>query len=610
MGKAARNHGGTGGHGVSPMFGEKPNYNRHVMGDRLLLGLVPTNQRSMLRHQKVSSKLLMTGVAESLPDSCKRLSQEGLQQAPPLRSPSQEDASVDQTVSTVKQHVASVKQHVPSAKQFGASVIHLGATVMPPVASDKQPVALVKKPVAPVKQHVDSVKQPVALVKNPVASVKQHVASVKKPVASVKRNIASVKQPVVSVNQPVVSVKQPLASVDQLVSSFKQPVASVKQPVASVKEQVNPGPDTLLEQQPLISDKPLNTSVQETLIKAQHPTSKIETVNSVKPPVTSVDISQQQQTLGSGQNSMIKAQLPVTKIQHSVTSSFRQDILQEQQTLSLDDSLIYTEQKSVMKAKLPVTTDLNSENSTQYSVTSDNQPTTSVTLSVSSPPGLDTMIEPQTLGSDQTQIKAQFPENLFLPSVTSSQQSVTSVKQPVTSTQKSLTSIAQPVTLTQQSLTSIDQPVTSTQPTLTSVKQPVVSVKLQETSAQILDELKEQQTLTSPQLKIDPGQHFPNAAKMTLGYRANKPHGYHEIPKPMVYWPPFQTIIYQEWVKVSPILISYHCISVPPFQLPSGLVQIPLSPVMFIANNSSQAHQIHQPHRSLNDYMTSMQEQD
>ena len=45
MGRAARNSGGTGGHGYFPLPGEKPNYNRHIMTDRALFGLVKDNER-------------------------------------------------------------------------------------------------------------------------------------------------------------------------------------------------------------------------------------------------------------------------------------------------------------------------------------------------------------------------------------------------------------------------------------------------------------------------------------------------------------------------------------------------------------------------------------
>ena len=48
MGRAARNHGGTGGHGCAPLPGERPNFNRHVMSDKSLLGLVSNDDRRKL----------------------------------------------------------------------------------------------------------------------------------------------------------------------------------------------------------------------------------------------------------------------------------------------------------------------------------------------------------------------------------------------------------------------------------------------------------------------------------------------------------------------------------------------------------------------------------
>ena len=34
MGRPARNHGGTGGHGCHPLPGERPNFNHHVISDK------------------------------------------------------------------------------------------------------------------------------------------------------------------------------------------------------------------------------------------------------------------------------------------------------------------------------------------------------------------------------------------------------------------------------------------------------------------------------------------------------------------------------------------------------------------------------------------------
>ena len=53
MGRAARNHGGTGGHGYFPLPGERPNYNNHIMQDMVLFNTVKNNVR---KHGK-SSKL-------------------------------------------------------------------------------------------------------------------------------------------------------------------------------------------------------------------------------------------------------------------------------------------------------------------------------------------------------------------------------------------------------------------------------------------------------------------------------------------------------------------------------------------------------------------------
>ena len=53
MGRAARNHGGTLGHGYFPLPGERPNYNNHIMQDMVLFNTVKNNVR---KHGK-SSKL-------------------------------------------------------------------------------------------------------------------------------------------------------------------------------------------------------------------------------------------------------------------------------------------------------------------------------------------------------------------------------------------------------------------------------------------------------------------------------------------------------------------------------------------------------------------------
>ena len=49
MGRAARNYGGTRGHGYFPLPGERPNVNRHVMNDSDLFSLVKSSEKKMLK---------------------------------------------------------------------------------------------------------------------------------------------------------------------------------------------------------------------------------------------------------------------------------------------------------------------------------------------------------------------------------------------------------------------------------------------------------------------------------------------------------------------------------------------------------------------------------
>ena len=108
-----------------------------------------------------------------------------------------------------------------------------------------------------------------------------------------------------------------------------------------------------------------------------------------------------------------------------------------------------------------------------------------------------------------------------------------------------------------------------------------------------------------------PDQH-PQHDNMTLQYAVKEHHEYHAVPQPMVSLTAFQTHRPQLWVpncpmqtQVSPTLISFpsNPVHVSSFQLPC-LVQVQLSPVMFMVNTSNQAHI---PPTA---YMTSMPEQD
>ena len=56
MGRPARNHGGTGGHGCQPLPGERPDFNRHVVSDKTLQKMVKNaNQEPAGRSTKLDT---------------------------------------------------------------------------------------------------------------------------------------------------------------------------------------------------------------------------------------------------------------------------------------------------------------------------------------------------------------------------------------------------------------------------------------------------------------------------------------------------------------------------------------------------------------------------
>ena len=79
MGRAARNYGGTGGHGYLPLPGERPNYNRHVIQDKVLFNMVKNSvqkqggstklkilkQRSNEAPHQIAKKILPTRQSET-----------------------------------------------------------------------------------------------------------------------------------------------------------------------------------------------------------------------------------------------------------------------------------------------------------------------------------------------------------------------------------------------------------------------------------------------------------------------------------------------------------------------------------------------------------------
>ena len=132
MGRAARNHGGTGGHGCVPLPGERPNFNRHVLTDKNLLRLVSNNDRKKLVEQR-DKKIHLE-------------QQKGFDaEWPKVEELKHQVTSAEQPVTSAKQAVTSTKQPVTSAKQ--------------PVTSIKQPVTSVEQEMAYVEQSVSSAKE-------------------------------------------------------------------------------------------------------------------------------------------------------------------------------------------------------------------------------------------------------------------------------------------------------------------------------------------------------------------------------------------------------------------------------------------------------------------
>ena len=55
MGRPARNHGGTGGHGCVPLPGERPNFNYHTLDDTTLQKLVQNRNKKLQRSNKIET---------------------------------------------------------------------------------------------------------------------------------------------------------------------------------------------------------------------------------------------------------------------------------------------------------------------------------------------------------------------------------------------------------------------------------------------------------------------------------------------------------------------------------------------------------------------------
>ena len=153
MGRAARNHRGTGGHGYFPSHGERPNYNQHIISDQALLDLVTTKIGEMqvgsgdkqktssvqLYKQKMSSVQLIRprkDLSEKQNDDRFPVTsgrQPGIQFKDQVISPEQEQQTL------ISDQLLVTKSQSSSAKQHVTSVIQPVTSVLQPEISAKQP---------------------------------------------------------------------------------------------------------------------------------------------------------------------------------------------------------------------------------------------------------------------------------------------------------------------------------------------------------------------------------------------------------------------------------------------------------------------------------------
>ena len=244
MGKAARNHGGTGGHGCVPLPGERPNFNQHVLGDQVLLRLV--NQK---KQPEVASKL-------------------------PIPSKYLQEASITMLTKLKIQKTQNIKN--PSVGHAGHDLFNEEKLVnsipftsvnpsMQPVASS---VSIVQLPLSPAEEVIPTRKITVSSIATPEFRVSSLSLNIVQEVSSKKsdsstdlaENIDSSGKHTwssqatlkhkneLSVKRTIPIVEMPSASVEVSKSSTRSTVSSVyptKVPIPSIELQV---PSTIMHQ--------------------------------------------------------------------------------------------------------------------------------------------------------------------------------------------------------------------------------------------------------------------------------------------------------------------------------------------------------------------------
>ena len=221
MGRAARNHGGTGGHGYFPLAGERPNYNLHVLNDRALCSLVNNN------HGKIPSKEQLR-TTFNLPErklgwSSKQNNQHSMKAAVlDVKSTFNKDNMVSFTPMLTK----TTKENSSERKEM--------TSVELPRFKDEQPLQSKKPKVKKLHQEAhqtddNNESQPINLIVNKPTM---------RQLPKMKVSNATKKQ---QQQHPLSSVEQPLSSAQHVghhqVTSVHQLVTSVQEPLITVQQQ-------------------------------------------------------------------------------------------------------------------------------------------------------------------------------------------------------------------------------------------------------------------------------------------------------------------------------------------------------------------------------------
>ena len=307
MGRAARNHGGTGGHGCPPLPGERPNYNRHVMNDMTLQGLITIDRKKLevsrehqtqLEQQKASAaQFPVTALGESQPKSAKEKysSSENKKKSSAQLICFKDEPTLETKTERLKRHysVTSLNQLVTSDKKPLPSVKQPMRSAKLPVTPDEQLVSVQvnsKESTVQQQQPMPSAKLPVTTdEQTPTVKVSSKESTVQQEQQALALNMdTSAQKPLIKVQLPVIKVQLPVTKLQHPVDSAQYPVTLNEQPVTFAKKPVASVPNLVTsqeqQQQTLTSDQPLSVSAQKEMIKDQLSLTKC------KHPVTSVKL--------------------------------------------------------------------------------------------------------------------------------------------------------------------------------------------------------------------------------------------------------------------------------------------------------------------------------